>query len=100
MAGGSGEGASPAQTVRDPRQGCATYGATYGAGQLGKQSDHELCSSILIEHKDKIAKVRRDWKKDLCDPNKFAYQPKSAKSDIVQEVHAESSETWRLWKIE
>ncbi len=61
---------------------------------------HELCSSILMEHKDKIAKVRRDWKKSLCDPRKFAYQPKSAKSDIVPEVHADSKETWRLWKIE
>ena len=61
---------------------------------------HELCGSILIEHKGKISEVPRDWKKRLCNPAKFTYRPASAKHDIVPEVHADSKETWRLWKIE
>ncbi len=59
---------------------------------------HEFCLLILMEHNDKIAEGWRAWKKRLSDPGKFAFQPRSAKNDVVPESHAERPETWRLRK--
>ena len=60
---------------------------------------HEVCNQILIEHRRAIATVPRDWKKRLCDRSLFTYRPESTKRGVVPEVHAESKEAWRLWKI-
>jgi hypothetical protein len=62
-----------------------------------KDRFNQLREEILNEHRRVRDKVRPDWKRRLCDPERCGFRPEKTKQGKRPKFHAATTEVWLLY---